>query len=104
MNSKLLILLLLILSFRFYLFYTNRYQFLDGEKVDFKALILSSPQTTGSQQSFTANYKNQKIRITTNGSPEVNYGDSVRISGKISNRNNGLLIYFSKMEITNNLV
>jgi len=101
MNSKLLVLLLLILSFRFYLFYSNRYQFSDGEKVDFQAMILSSPQTIGSQQSFTANYKNQKIRVTTNGFPEVNYGDSVRISGKISNRNNGLLIYFPKMEIVN---
>jgi len=49
-----------------------------------------------SQQAFTANYKNQKIRITTNGGPEVDYGDYVRISGKISNQNNGLLMYFRR--------
>ena len=64
-------------------------------------MILSQPQTVGSQQAFTANYKNQKIRIMTNGGPEVNYGDYMRISGKISNRGNGLLIYFPKIEMTN---
>jgi len=99
MNSKLLILLLLILGLRFYSFYSHQYQFKDGERVDFQAIILSQPQAVGSQRSFTANLKNQKIRITTDGSVEVNYGDSVRISGKISNRGKGLLMYFPKLEV-----
>ena len=96
MNFKLLILLLLILGFRFYLFYSNQYRFTDGQKINFEAMILSQPQTVVSQQAFTANYKNQKIRIMTGGEPEVDYGDYVRISGKISNQNNGLLMYFRR--------
>lgn len=60
---------------------------------------MSQPQIVGSRQLFTANYKNQKFRITTSRFPELNYGDFVRINGLISNKDDGLLIYFPKVEI-----
>lgn len=101
MNSKLLVFLLIILSFRFYFFYQNQIQYEDGQNIIFETTILSQPQIVGSQQSFTANYKNQKIRITTSRFPEVNYGDFVGISGKISNRNRGVLMYFPKIKTLN---
>jgi competence protein ComEC len=102
MNSRLLVLLLVILSLRFYLFYSNQVQFADGQTLDFETTILSQPQAVGNQQTFTANYKNQKIRITINRFPEVSYGDFMRIFGKISNRNGRVLMYFPKIETVNN--
>lgn len=118
MNSKLLLFLLVILSFRFYFFYQNQTQFTDGQQVNFETTILTQPQTIGSQQVFTANYQNQsfgklRIKITTSRFPEINYGDSVRISGyvrvqapnvpgEISNKNGRVLMYFPKIETINN--
>ncbi|MBI2613467.1 MAG: ComEC/Rec2 family competence protein [Candidatus Levybacteria bacterium] len=99
MNLKLLVLLLIILSFRFYFFYSNQHQFADKQQVSFETTILSQPQVFGSRQAFTANYQNQKIRITTSRFPELNYGDFVRIFGRISNQNNRVLMYFPKIEI-----
>ncbi len=98
MNLKLLVFLLIILSFRFFFFHQNQPQFTDGEQVGFGTTILSQPQTVGSRQVFTANYKNQKIRITASRFPEFNYGDFVRISGRISNQSRGVLMYFPKIE------
>jgi len=98
--------LLLILGFRFYFFYNNQPQLTDGQEINFETTILSQPQAVGSRQAFTANYKNQsasrRIRITTSRFPEINYGDFVRISGKISNQNRGVLMYFPKIETVNN--
>jgi len=101
MNSKLFLVLLVVLSFRFYFFYSNQYKLVDGQKISFETTILSQPQTVGGQQAFTANYKNQKIRIIVSRFPEINYGDFMRISGKISNRNYGALIYFPEIKTIN---
>jgi competence protein ComEC len=118
--------LLLALALRFYYFYGNQPQFSDGQVLSFKTTILSQPQTVGSQQIFTANYKNKKIKITTNRFPEINYGDFVYIEGsirilpqsggfqpralegqsygarKISNKAGRPLMYFPKIEALNN--
>src|SRR3989344_1867217 len=98
MNLKLLVFLLIVLGFRFYLFYQNQDNFADGQEVSFETAILSQPQVVGSQHRLTANYKNQKIRIITSRFPELNYGDFVRISGKISSKNDRALMYFPKIE------
>ena len=99
MQRVIVICLLLILSLRFYFFYSNQPELLDGETVSFETRTLSQPHIVGSRQIFTANYKNQKVRITTSRFPEFNYGDFVSISGKISNKEDRLLIYFPKIEI-----
>lgn len=126
MNSKLLVFLLIVLSFRFYFFSQNQVKFTNGQQITFEATLLSQPQVLGSQQTFTANYQNQKIKITTSRFPELNYGDFVRISGpirilpqagglqpralegqsygasKISNKNGRVLMYFPEIKIINN--
>jgi competence protein ComEC len=98
--------LLLILTLRFYNFYSNQPQLSDGQVLSFEAAILSQPQVFGSQQTFTANYKNssasRQIKITTGRFPEINYGDFLRISGKVSNKNLRVLMYFPKIEMVNN--
>ncbi|MBF8249981.1 MAG: Competence protein, partial [Candidatus Levybacteria bacterium] len=125
MNLKLLAFLLIILSFRFYFHYHNQTHLVDGQQLTFEASILSQPQVVGGQQVVSANYQNQKIKITTGRFPELNYGDSVRISGpvrilpqagglqpralegqsngarKISNKNGRALMYFPKIEMIN---
>lgn len=74
---------------------------MNGQQVSFETTLLSQPQIVGSRQAFTANYKNQKIRITASRFPEINYGDFVRILGKISNKNNRVLMYFPKIKVVN---
>ena len=83
MNLKLLLILLIVLSFRFYFFYSNQHQFVDSQRISFETTLFSEPQVSGSRQSFTANYQNQKIRITTSRFPGLHYGDFVHISGPI---------------------
>lgn len=102
MNIKLLVLLIVILGFRFYFFNSSQFRFVDGKQINFKTTILSQPQAVGSQQRLTASYQNQKIRVVISRFPELNYGDLVRISGKISNQNDRLTMYFPKIEIINN--
>jgi competence protein ComEC len=92
---------LIIISFRFYYFYQNQTHFANGQEVSFEATILAQPQAVGSQQKFSANYDNQKIRIVTSRFPEINYGDLVHVSGRISSQNAGALMYFPKIETLN---
>lgn len=104
MNKNLALLgvfLLILLGFRFYFFQQNQVKLADGQQVSFETTVLSAPQMVGSQQSFTANYKNQKLKITTGRFPELNYGDFVRILGPISNKNNRVLMYFPKITTIN---
>jgi len=63
--------LLLILAVRFYFFYDNQHQLANGQQISFETTILSQPQVVGNRQVFTANYQNQKIRITTGRFPEI---------------------------------
>ncbi|MBI4096548.1 MAG: ComEC/Rec2 family competence protein [Candidatus Levybacteria bacterium] len=114
MNLKLLIFLLIILSFRFYFFNSSQFQLADGEQISFETTLLSQPQLVGSQQIFTANSSTSlRIKIVTSRFPEINYGDFVRISGyvrvstpnvpgKISIKNDRVLMYFPKIEIADN--
>lgn len=99
MNFKLLLFLLITLSFRFFFFYSDQPRLVDGQEIRFQTIILSQPQILGSRQVLTANYKNRKIRITTSRFPELNYGKSVLILGKITNKDDRLLIYFPKIEM-----
>lgn len=87
---------------RFWLFYGNQVKLPDGQQITFETTVLSQPQAVGSQQTFTANYKNEKVKISISRFPELNYGDSVRISGVISNKTGRALMYFPKIETVNN--
>jgi len=98
MNLKLLLIFFIILTFRFFFVHNNQPQYTDGQKISFKVRILSQPHIVGTRQAFSANYKNQKIRIVTSRFPEFNYGDFVRISGSISIKDARLLMYYPKIE------
>jgi competence protein ComEC len=93
--------LFVILGFRFYFFYSNQPNFASGQEISFETTILSQPQIIGSQQSFTANYEARKIKIITSRFLEINYGSYLRISGKISNQSDRVLMYFPKVESIN---
>lgn len=98
--------LLFILGLRFHYFYNNQPQFTDGQTISFESTILSQPQYVGSQQVFNANYSyrstSRQIRVTTIRSPEINYGDMVRITGTVSNKDDRLLMYFPEIKSINN--
>lgn len=86
-NSKLFLLLfclLIVLSFRFLLFYQNQPQYHNGQQISFETTLLSEPKSSGKYQQFTAALDNgQKIYISTSRYPEYHYGDTLKISGKI---------------------
>lgn len=97
------LILLLILSLRFFFFYSNQPQFEHGQKVNFTSLLFSEPQIFGSRQLFTANLgSHTRVRITTSRFPQLHYGEHIHIKGTISNSNNRLLIYFPEIKIIKN--
>lgn len=76
--------LLLLLTFRFYTFYSNSPSYYDGQEIEFQTTLLSEPKTTGKYQRITANLSNgDRIYITFSNAEELHYGDVVRIKGKI---------------------
>lgn len=107
MKLKLPLILLIVLSFRFYFFYHDQPRYTDGQQISFETALLSEPQVFGSQQVFTANLaSNQRVRITTSRFPEFHYGDFVRISSNLhlkvlTNKNVILTMYFPKIEAVN---
>jgi competence protein ComEC len=81
-----LLLLLVILAIRFHSALGNQPQFENNQQLDFETRILSQPKVFGSQQVFTANYENQRIRIVAPRFPEIRYGDKAGISGSLTTR------------------
>ncbi len=107
MISKLVIFaafLLTLLSLRFFFFYHNQNQYKDGEHVSFTTTLLSDPQVVGSQQRISANLASgERILVIVPLIPEFRYGDTVAISGTISqrlltNKKTLLSIYFPKIK------
>lgn len=100
--------LLIILSFRFWFFYHNKIQYRDGEYVSFSTTLLSDPKIIGSQQRIYANLASgESILVIVPLIPEFNYGDTVAISGTISqrllkNKKSLLSIYYPKIRSVKN--
>lgn len=92
--------LITVLTLRFWYFYANRPQFEAGQRLNFETTIFSQPQLVGSQQSFIANYHNQKIKIITSRFPELNYSDYIFISGLISSQHDRVIMYFPEIKTT----
>lgn len=106
MNLKLLILLVILLGLRFYFFYQNQPQYVDGQNVQLETTLGSEPQIVGSQQIFYANLaSSQRVRIITSLFPQFHYGDTVRISGSLNvkvldDKKTFISMYFPKIEAT----
>lgn len=59
---------------------------ISGEKIIFDTTLLSEPKISNLSQMFGANYKNQRITVFTPITPEMIYGDDVKISGTLKSR------------------
>ncbi|OGH20445.1 MAG: hypothetical protein A3D74_00180 [Candidatus Levybacteria bacterium RIFCSPHIGHO2_02_FULL_37_13] len=79
--------LLIILAFRFFLFYRNQPQYQDGQRVSFKTTLLKEPQNFGRYQRFTANINpSQEVFITVPAFSQLHYGDTLNITGTLKER------------------
>jgi competence protein ComEC len=80
----LFILLLSILGIRFVIFYSNQPNYRDGQIISFEIDLLSEPRFDSRTQKFTAFLGNgQRIFITAPLFPQFNYGDRLKITGKL---------------------
>lgn len=107
MNLKVVIfigLLVVLLSLRFWFFYQNQTEYKHGEFVSFTATLLSDPKSIGNQQRISANLASgERVFIITTLFPEFHYGDTIAVSGSISQRLIGnkktlLSVYFPKIK------
>ncbi len=84
MVYKLGIVLLLILIVRLGLYYQKESKHNNGQFMDLETTLFTQPQILGNYQKLTVSSDGRdKIFVTTTRFPRFNYGDYVRISGKI---------------------
>lgn len=80
-----IVIILLLLTFRIYFFYHNTSEYINGQEVSVTTTLLSQPVIRGNTQQFSIFLEaNQRITVVLPLLPQVNYGDTVRISGPIT--------------------
>lgn len=107
MNNKILgflaVFLVSILSFRLVKYYQNVSNYIDGQKANFEATVISQPYITQNAQHFSVFLPDGKrVWIVTSTYSELNYGDKVTIAGTIRRRalssgKTGMTIYFPQI-------
>ncbi len=76
--------LLILLSLRFFFFYSNKPLYKDKEKISFETVLLSDSRTTGKYQTIIANLPyGDKVFITAPVFPKYSYGEKIKISGPV---------------------
>lgn len=81
------IVLMLLLGMRFMLYYQNQKSFKDGQKLEFKTRLTEEPQVIYGHQQFRVKPGNgERITIITGLNPVYQYGDSIRVSGTVSQK------------------
>lgn len=101
-------LLLLVLALRFFFFYQNQPQYIDGQQISFETILLSEPRVVSSQQRISANLeKGKRVIITTSLYPRFHYADVLRIEGDLNrkildNGNTILTISYPEIEVVKN--
>lgn len=76
--------LIFLLSLRLFLFYREDKPLLNGQELNFKVRLTEEPQVINGRQQFRIQTpEGDRIRITTGLSPQVEYGDILRISGEV---------------------
>lgn len=98
-----LIILLLILTVRFIVFYTQVNNYQDGQLIKFDTTLFSEPQFLTGYQKFTANLSTgESVFVTAPSYPQYKYGDRLIISGNLKVRvikNKSIYsLYFPKIE------
>jgi len=97
--------LILILSLRLFLFYSQKTQYKDSQSISFEATVFSDPKFLGNYQDFSVNLPTgELIFVQTAGYQEYVYGDRIRISGSLktkllNNKNSILTLSFPKIEV-----
>jgi competence protein ComEC len=100
--------LILILTLRIYLFYSQKTQYQDGEQVSFETTVSSDPKFFGNSQNFSVNLPTGEIVfVQTVGYPEHSYGDKISVVGKLkvkllSKNHQILTLSFPKIESVKN--
>ena len=111
MNRRIIIfisVLIIILTLRICLFYSQKTQYHDGEQVSFATTVSSASKFFGNLQNFSANLPSGEIVfIQTVGYPEYRYGDKISVSGSLkvkllSGKNTILTLSFPKIESVKN--
>ena len=86
-NAKMgfvLFILVAILAIRFFLFYSHKSTYIDGQEIHFETTLLSEPSIISNSQRVSANLASgDKIYITIPRYPEYHYGDILKISGAV---------------------
>ena len=101
-----IIVLLLILTIRFFVFYSAKSNYQDGQEISFETTLFSEPQFLANYQKFTASLPTgENVFVIAALYPQYKYADKIAISGPIrvlsrrgggqsydtSNQNNSLL-------------
>lgn len=76
-----------LLTLRFFLFYSSRPAYHDGQEVTFTTTLLSEPQVFSKYQVISAFLPSgEKVFITTSRFPEYSYGQKLKIVGIVKKR------------------
>ncbi len=99
---------LFMLAFRLYFYYHNISYYTNGQKVSITTILLTQPVIRGNTQQFSVFLEsNQRATVVFPLLPQVNYGDTVRISGTLQvkvlgNKRVVTTIYMPQVEATQN--
>lgn len=77
------IILAVAFAVRVFIFYQNRPNFYDGQRLTFETTLTSQPQIYAKSQRFVVDYRGERIFIVTSLFPQFNYADKIKISGSI---------------------
>lgn len=100
-----LLTLLAILAIRFFLFYTNKSTYHDGQNITLETTLLSEPKIKGRFQTISLNLDNgNTVFITVPRYPSFHYADVLKISGVLKVKTTTFVINKKRGLITNEKV
>jgi len=77
-------LLIIVLLFRLFLFYSQKTQYMDGQSISLETTLLSDPKFSGNYQNLSVNLPTgELVFIQSAGYPEYSYGDRISVSGTL---------------------
>lgn len=72
---------MLLLGVRFLFFYKDQKPLKNQQEVSFETTLLSEPRITARNQIFSAILNRQRITVFSPTTPEIHYGDTIKLSG-----------------------
>lgn len=81
------VILILVLTFRFYVVFQPQYELKDGQEITFEQTLLSEPRIVGRFQAFSATLQGyNRVTIYVPAEKALHYGDSLHITGTVKER------------------